>query len=413
MGNGQNGSELFGKKIVPHHLLNFSEQIYDILVAEIELGRWAVNDRLPGVMSLARQLGFGTKTVQVAYDKLKQDGYVNTLGYRGTYLKSRHPQAPGINGKIGVLISQDQVAQPLILWYEHVILMWARRKNMLTEVKVLPEDIPAGEIHRKGVVFGEDFDGIISLSAFRMPVRFDADDNFLPLVFLCPPYERCAPKVCADVRDAYYDLTSRLIRSGHTQIVFSEDSVEPDARQTRMQWEGYLEAMEENALEVNTEILEASRLVSNTDLSSVTTHLKSLAALKGRRRPTAVVAGSLGRAMVLARSAPHVNIDVPEDLSIVTIGSDHLDAKTGRQISGMLPDFDHMAEMCLTVIDQQRKSGKSDFTEIHVRMHFLPGDTIRSLGENQSPGRISHASPARIRPQRQAGKLSPVMVGFT
>lgn len=398
MGSGQNGSELFGKKIVPHHLLNFSEQIYDILVAEIELGRWNINDRLPGVMSLARELGFGTKTVQSAYDKLKQDGYVNTLGYRGTYLKSRHPQAPDISGKIGVLVSKDQISQPLILWYEHVILLWARRKNLLTEVKILPENIDGQKIPRKGVLFEDDIAGIISLTPFHLPVRFgDAGDTF-PLVFLCPPYERCAPKVCADVRDAYYDLTSRLIRYGHTRIVFSEDSVEPDARQTEMQREGYLEAMQEHRLSVDMDLLDASRAVKNTDLAGVANHLHAILAPKPRHRPTAVVAGSLGRGMVLARVAPDENIQVPQDLSIVTIGSDHLDARSGRQITGMLPDFDQMVEMCLTLLEQQRASGKSDFTEIHVRMHFLPGDTIRSInGEHPEPSSIKSRS-LRLRP---------------
>ncbi len=382
MGSGQNGSELFGKKIVPHHLLNFSEQIYDILVAEIELGRWSVNDRLPGVMSLARELGFGTKTVQSAYDKLKQDGYVNTLGYRGTYLKTRHPQAPVAAGKIGVLISRDQEAQPLILWYEHVILLWARRKNLLTEVKILPEGLDPVSIHRKGALFEEDFVGIISLTPFRMPVRYGEMDDAVPLVFLCPPFERCSPKVCADIRDAYYDLTCRLIRYGHTRIVFSEDSVEPEARQTAMHREGYLEAMKEHGLNVDMELLKTSRSVRNSDLSSVANHLRAIVAPKVRQRPTAVVAGSLGRGMVLARVAPHEGVQVPEDLSIVTIGSDHLDARSGRQITGMLPDFDQMAEMCLTLLEQQKKTGKSDFTAIHVRMHFLPGDTIRRLPDN-------------------------------
>ena len=65
---------LFGKKLLPHHMLNFSEQLYDILVREIELGRWQLNERLPGVIQLARELDFGTKTIQTAYDRLKREG---------------------------------------------------------------------------------------------------------------------------------------------------------------------------------------------------------------------------------------------------------------------------------------------------------------------------------------------------
>jgi GntR family transcriptional regulator/MocR family aminotransferase len=96
---------LFGKKIVPHHMLNYAEQVYDILVGEIELGRWKVNERLPGVINLAKELNFGTKTVQTAYDRLKSEGYVRTLGYRGTFLKSTHPRSrKKAPEKIGVLV---------------------------------------------------------------------------------------------------------------------------------------------------------------------------------------------------------------------------------------------------------------------------------------------------------------------
>ena len=370
---------LFGKKIVPHHMLNYAEQIYDIMVAEIELGRWKVNDRLPGVMALAKELQFGTKTIQSSYDRLKQEGYVTSLGYRGTYLNSQYPQAPAKNGKIGVLVSEKQTGQPLILWYEHVILQWARRRNLLTEVKVLPGDLNVREANQKGVIFEEDVLGIISLTPFRMPVRFGDSAGSLPLVFLCPPFEPCAPKVCADVRDAYYDPTSRLIRYGHTRVVFSEDSVEPDPEQTKMHREGYLEAMKEHGLPVDMPLLKSSREVRNTELTSVSGHLKEIMRPRLSERPTAVVAGSLGRGMALTRVAPLHKIEIPRNLSLATIGSDRLEGQGCRQITGMLPDFDHMVEMCFAVLDQQKQSWKSNFTKIHVRMHFLPGDTVRSL----------------------------------
>jgi len=368
---------LFGKKIVPHHMLNFSGQIYDILVGEIELGRWKINDRLPGVMNLAKELQFGTKTVQSAYDRLKQEGYVRSLGYRGTYLNSLHPRARTADGKVGVLVSEEQTGQPLILWYEHVISQCARRKNLVAEVKVLPARMAVGEVTRKGGLFGEDVTGIISLTPFRMPVRFGDADGALPIVFLCAPFERCAPKVCADVRDAYYDLTARLIRYGHSRVVFSEDAGDQDSRQTKMHRDGYLEAMKDHGLPADRDFIKASREVRN-DLASVAKHLKSIVRPKISRRPTAVVAGSLGRGMALARVAPLHNIVIPDDLSVVTIGSDRLEGPGGRQITGMLPDFDHMVEMCLTMLDQQKADGKSNFTKIHVRMHFLPGDTIRA-----------------------------------
>lgn len=369
---------LYGKKIVPHHMLNFSEQVYDILVGEIELGRWQADERLPGVINLAKELNFGTKTIQTAYDRLKADGYVRTLGYRGTFLKSTHPRSKkGTTRKIGVLVSPEQTGDPLILWYEHVILLGAHRQNMVTEVKVQPPDIDSCQANRAGTLFARGCAGIISLTPFRPARRYGDSSDDLPLVFLVPPYESCAPKVCADVREAYYDLTCRVIRAGHQNIVFSEDSIEPDPRQTEMHRKGFLDAMEEHGLRVEWKAHQKSLKVVNTDRGGVGQHLRELTALDRNKRPTAVVAGSLGRAMALVRVGPSEGIDIPGDLSVVSIGSDE---SSGKKITGMLPDFDHMVDTCLAMLERQNKYGRSDYTAVEVRMHFVAGQTLRDLG---------------------------------
>jgi|688.fasta_scaffold19414_4 DNA-binding LacI/PurR family transcriptional regulator len=379
-------------------MLNYAEQVYDILVGEIELGRWKVNERLPGVINLAKELNFGTKTVQTAYDRLKSEGYVRTLGYRGTFLKSTHPRSrKKAPEKIGVLVSPDQTADPLILWYEHVILLGARREGLVTEVKVLPPGTETPSANRRGAVFGTGCAGIISLTPFRPARRYGENPDDLPLVFLVPPYESCAPKISADVREAYYELTCRVIRAGHRRIVFSEDSFEPDPRQTVMHREGFLAAMNEHGLPVDNRSMVESREVLNSNLATVSAHLKCLVARGGKNRPTAVVAGSLGRAMALVRVGPLEKIDIPRDLSVVAIGTDD---SGGRKITGMLPDFDHMVETCLGMLERQRKQGRSDYTAVDIRMHFVPGQTLRQLagGEaargdspdlNHDPGTLS------------------------
>lgn len=368
---------LFGKKIVPHHMLNYAEQVYDILVGEIELGRWKADERLPGVINLAKELDFGTKTIQTAYDRLKAEGYVRTLGYRGTFLKSTHPRSKRRKAqKIGVLVSPEQTGDPLILWYEHVILLGARRRDLVTEVKVLSGADAAPSANRRDAIFGGECSGIVSLTPFRPARRYGERPDDLPLVFLVPPYESCAPKVSADVREAYHELTSRVIRAGHRHIVFSEDAVEPDPRQTDLHRAGFLEAMAEHGLPVDGKLMEEARTVVNSDLPTVSAHLRRLAARGGKNRPTAVVAGSLGRAMAIVRVAPLEKIDVPGDLSVVAIGTDE---SSGKKITGMLPDFDHMIDTCLGMLERQRKHGRSDYTGVDIRMHFVPGQTLRDL----------------------------------
>lgn len=361
-------------------MLNYAEQLYDILVGEIERGRWAHNERLPGVIHLAKELGFGTKTIQTAYDRLKAEGYITTLGYRGTFLKSMHPlrTAPD-GGCIGVLLAESQSADPLILWYQHVILRVTRRRNLVVETRAVSGDRVPDEAVRRGGWFREDLRGIIALTAFRMPVRFEGGADQHPVVFLCPPYESCAPKVCADVQEAYYDLTARLIRGGHRRIVYSEDVVEPDPRQVVMHRTGYLEAMSDHGLPVDQAFLEASRGVRHQDLASMLEHVRGIKGRVPSRRPTAVVAGSLGRSTFIARTAPLARLEIPREVSLVSIGSARVYGDRGPQLTGMLPHFDRMVEQCLALLDEQRRDGRCECSAMHLRMHLVPGQTMRIL----------------------------------
>ncbi len=395
---------LFGKKIVPHHLLNFAEQVYDILVAEIELGRWKVNERLPGVINLAKELNFGTKTIQTAYDRLKDEGYVRTLGYRGTYVKSIHPRARSSAGKIGLLVAPEQTADPLILWYEHVILLGARRRNLVTEVKVLPPGFEPAQATRRGALFGDEFAGVVSLTAFPLRVGDDSASAPLPLVFLVPPYAACAPRICADVAEACRELTLRLISSGHTRIAFSEDAIEPDPRQTELHRAGYLEAMKAHGLPVDSALMEVSRRVANDDLPGVGAYLQVLRKPGDGPPPTAVVADSLGRAMALLRAAPLQRVVIPRDLSVVTIGSAAIGGAGDRQITGMLPDFDTVVDVCLNELEHQQKTGRSSFTSHYFRMHLVPGHTFEPVAPEQ--GRVNPAQKQSSSP-RSIGQTTP------
>ena len=393
---------LFGKKLLPHHMLNFSEQLYDILVREIELGRWQLNERLPGVIQLARELDFGTKTIQTAYDRLKREGYVRALGYRGTFLKSRHPQASAAAGKLGVLISPEDTDDPLTLWYQHVILQTAKKRNLIPETKVLPVHLAAADINRRGRLFGDDVLGILSLTPWQMAVRFGEAEGALPVAFLLPPFAAGRPKVCADIEEAYHELTTRVIRYGHRCVIFSEDSVEPDPRQSEMHRRGYLQAMRENDMETEESLLCASQSVNNNHLSSVTGHLREILWKGKSAGPIAVVAGSLGRAMALSRAALAEGVRIPEELGIVSIGSAPVEGDPHRQITGMLPDFDAMTEMCMEMIQQQRDRGRSDFTEVKFRMHFIRGHTLACHGADpflfpeQLPENILSHDPASL-----------------
>jgi DNA-binding LacI/PurR family transcriptional regulator len=137
--------------------------------------------------------------------------------------------------------------------------------------------------------------------------------------------------------------------------------------------------MKEHGLTADENLMKESHKVDNSDLATVSAYLERVVKHPAKTGPTAVVAGSLGRAMALLRVAPLKKVRIPEDLSVVSIGTDET---SGRKITGMLPDFDHMVDTCLAMLERQRKHGRSDYTGVDIRMHFVPGQTLHDLAGN-------------------------------
>lgn len=62
------------------------EQIYDHIVEEIRAGRLLVGERLPSTRSLAESLSISRSTVDLAYDQLQSEGYIEARPYRGYFV---------------------------------------------------------------------------------------------------------------------------------------------------------------------------------------------------------------------------------------------------------------------------------------------------------------------------------------
>ena len=62
------------------------EQIYDYIKQEIQSGRIQSGDRLPSTRALCRHLEVSRSTVELAYEQLLSEGYVETVPYRGYFV---------------------------------------------------------------------------------------------------------------------------------------------------------------------------------------------------------------------------------------------------------------------------------------------------------------------------------------
>ena len=235
-----------------------------------------------------------------------------------------------------------------------------------------------------GVVFNDEVVGIISLTPFESLLPLEDAGKRIPYVFLCPPYENCVPKVSADVEYAYHELTHRMIDAGHRRVAFSYESVEMDIRQADMHLAGYRRAMAERGLEIDEDLITRSRVLSNKeDLVGVTDYLKHIVAMDDDMRPTAMVCGSLGRTTILTSVAPLCNLDIPEQLSVASIGTAPLAGNEKKLMTGMLPDFDQMMDACFNVLEEYGSEGGVSKTNICMRLNFVQGNTLNTVNGAQ------------------------------
>lgn len=84
---GENDLELF---INNHGSKPIYEQISDQIKALIISGELQAGEALPSIRSMARSLHISVLTVQKAYDKLQEEGFIETTAGKGCFVSARN-----------------------------------------------------------------------------------------------------------------------------------------------------------------------------------------------------------------------------------------------------------------------------------------------------------------------------------
>ncbi len=364
--------ELFGHPIINHRQLTYAQQVFEIFVEEIHNGRWQVGKRLPGVAVITQLTGLGNKTIQEAFQKLKDDGYVEAEPYKGTFLKSMLPQGlDSDKGRIGILLSEEQASDPYSLRITHIFMEAFRLRNQVGEVRIVPAGNTTGHAATRRGPFSDKVGSILSLMPFSTGLDFEQPDDAIPTLFFCPMTELgCAPLLAVDVRRAYYELTRRVIAAGHKKIAFVADNGVTPAM-TAMYRDSFFRALAESQLE-GTEY--AAMRHAEAEVADLFRHILA------EGETTAVVSGSLTLVQNLFSAAPEMLESVPSRLSVVSIGSDALPGEPGRQVTGMAMNFNYFTQVALDWLQEIAATGRSQKTHLLVAPAFVPGHTLRKLG---------------------------------
>ncbi|WP_085992129.1 LacI family DNA-binding transcriptional regulator [Oceanobacillus senegalensis] len=140
----------------------------------------------------------------------------------------------------------------------------------------------------------------------------DAKEKYpdLPIVVLGSKiFNLHVHEVLVDNFDGGYKATSHLIDLGHKDIAFISGGKESYASVERHK--GYEYALNENGISINDEYVVFDKFYMESGYKN------ALKLLQKNRRPTAIFAGSDSIAVGVYRAANELNINIPEQLSVV------------------------------------------------------------------------------------------------
>ncbi len=68
------------------------EQILQQIRAQILSGELSEGDQLPSIRKLARDLQISVITTKRSYEELEREGFINTVGGKGTFVAAQNPE---------------------------------------------------------------------------------------------------------------------------------------------------------------------------------------------------------------------------------------------------------------------------------------------------------------------------------
>ena len=165
-----------------------------------------------------------------------------------------------------------------------------------------------------------------------------------------------SPYICMDDYQASFEMTELLINKGHTKIGHIIGN--PNQGVSRLRYQGYLDALRSNQINVPPEYIEQGLFTYDSGLSAA----KKMLALADR--PTAIVAANDEMAAATLTAAHLQRISVPDELSISGFDDGHVAVTVSPNLTTVRQPIHQMAELAIDII----ASGKfSDLSTANTR----------------------------------------------
>jgi DNA-binding LacI/PurR family transcriptional regulator len=369
-------------------------QIADKVLEIIESRGLKAHDPVPSEGELAKLFGVSRMTSKLALEQLVERGIVYRLPRRGTFLSGTRqedrarmteiPAQPPADKKENKMIAliiphMTDYTSRIISAVEHEV----RKHGYDLILRISKDEEDQGRCLQTLAKMGVS--GIIlfplgskscSNQVFKLKME-KIPSVIIDRVF----YEIPIDCVYHDHFQGSYDMAKYLISKGHREIGFSSNVIE-NITSRGERYQGYIQALLDHGIPVKSEYI-------HFRTSSIKPgHVHQYDAEQGefiRNNPdmTAVMCADDQVAIATLFSALHMNISVPETLSIVGFSDTYLSALTPVPLTTVRQDTDKLAAAAVELLMKRVRQSKEQHITVKIQTQIIERKSV--LDRSVSP----------------------------
>jgi DNA-binding LacI/PurR family transcriptional regulator len=352
-----------------------SDQVREILLADLRSGKYDVGSRMASDNVLARDLGISKNTVREAVSSLVSEGYCERIQGKGTFVVSTSPNSVATDLKVVHLICRDTYshggADPFIndiLCGVHNALA---NQNATVCLDLFAGDSPYELLSsdqfrdqaKQGVIlagFTVKADDIAPLLRDQVPVVSIGKANNVDLL----------PYVDMDHTTAVRNAVGHLLECGHRNIAYLDQKLHAPSYQER--FNGYVLAHQEAGVPINDDLIFAMEEPGMTGV-------QGMREIQGRGSEFSALL-AYGNDMLIGaiRHLQRQGLEIPEDVSVVAYSSytQLVSECFGFDLTRIEDDMQGLGKAAIDLFDDLADGRSPATARTVLQPRFIVGNTV-------------------------------------
>lgn len=363
--------QFFSQKIKRRSGVKLSDQLLTIMRSEIMSGRWSVGEAIPSYKELEGLTGLSQGPIQQALNALELEGLIKRVRQKGMFIQTLKPEQNQVVGKILLIYetyeyhSNNRLGIPVKtnsfgFWNMESIYQEAGKIGLETVSvnldKIDSFDMPA------------DVLGVISLIPAEEITKINKLDD-LKIVYLGIQDPLSIPSISGDPIGAGYLLARYLLEKGHESPLLLADPKDPVLVKELIRL-GYLKAHEEMK-----RIVKFERIQVEVDKKRMgPKEVRDI--LKKHRECSSVIVTNLQIARVLVSVCELEDIDIPNDLSVVSVQAGKCD---DYNVEGIAYRWDEIIQFAFDMLLQKDMKHPNSMGRFQFQPILEEGDTVKKI----------------------------------